>query len=233
MGYCFRSSIRYIYVNREFTLLDVRADRYYLLNEDESSELTSIFHGSMHHEEAITKFEKCGIIELAPQKPQIIESCQHPGIGNHDWSIVGTFRKHPYRITDYYLSLWHLILVKLLLIFGGLQGLLKKIEKANRKVNFRDPNSTNPPNIPPFSTKSIESIASAVYDAGLILPFRSKCLESSAALKLILLGMGVNSHLVIGIQRYDFLAHAWVTVNGRVVGDRLDLEDRMSVIARF
>jgi hypothetical protein len=48
---------------------------------------------------------------------------------------------------------------------------------------------------------------------------RTRCLQRGVALTCLLRLWGVPAHLVIGVQKLPFYAHAWVEVNGTVVSD--------------
>lgn len=61
----------------------------------------------------------------------------------------------------------------------------------------------------------------------------SWCLQASAAAVLLLRRRGIDAHLVIGVRRIPFYAHAWVEVQRRIVlNTRPHTTERYKVIAR-
>lgn len=69
---------------------------------------------------------------------------------------------------------------------------------------------------------TIGELVGAFDRADRILSPRNRCLPRSIALMRTLRDIGEPAHLVIGVRTYPFLAHAWVQLQGRVIGDDLD-----------
>ena len=74
-------------------------------------------------------------------------------------------------------------------------------------------------------------IATAVDSASTWLPIRILCLEYSAALVVLLRAHAVPANLVIGVMQRPFSGHAWVVIDGEVVGPRT-YTDTCSVLDR-
>ncbi|WP_431604991.1 lasso peptide biosynthesis B2 protein [Acinetobacter nosocomialis] len=62
------------------------------------------------------------------------------------------------------------------------------------------------------------------------LPFNMKCLEYSLILSTFLLLKQYDCTFKIGIQKYDFLSHAWVEVDNQPIADMPNLSYRLAVI---
>lgn len=62
-------------------------------------------------------------------------------------------------------------------------------------------------------------IRAAVDQAANFYPKRAWCLQRSAATTCLLRLRGLPAHLVIGVRRMPFAAHAWVELEGRIVND--------------
>jgi len=58
------------------------------------------------------------------------------------------------------------------------------------------------------------------------------CLERSAVTSCLLKSRGIFSQMVIGTQQLPFKAHAWVEVDGRVVGDKPYVKEMYVVLDR-
>jgi len=62
---------------------------------------------------------------------------------------------------------------------------------------------------------------------------RVRCLQRSSVLVRLLRKHGINGQLVIGYRPTPFLAHAWVEVEGRVVGDSSAYPERLKMLHKF
>ncbi|MEN4834132.1 lasso peptide biosynthesis B2 protein [Pantoea vagans] len=59
---------------------------------------------------------------------------------------------------------------------------------------------------------------------------KNPCLVYSYAASLLLAKQGYDSKVVVGVRTRPFISHAWLEVDGLVVGDDKDLRDKLSVI---
>ena len=78
----------------------------------------------------------------------------------------------------------------------------------------------------------IERICSAVDLAAIWYWTAVLCLQRSAATVCLLRQRGVEAHMIIGVQRLPFKAHAWVEVEGRVVNDKPYMQEMYAVLDR-
>lgn len=61
---------------------------------------------------------------------------------------------------------------------------------------------------------------------------RVLCLQRSAATTCLLKTHGVPAQMILGAQSMPFQAHAWVEVDGKVVNDKLYVQEIYAVIDR-
>lgn len=85
---------------------------------------------------------------------------------------------------------------------------------------------------------SRDTVVAGVLLAARVLPWRPACLERSMALRYLLRRRGYAARLRIGVRKRGetaeessnstaaIEAHAWVEVDGEVVGDRADVDQR-------
>jgi hypothetical protein len=78
----------------------------------------------------------------------------------------------------------------------------------------------------------IEQVCRAVDVAAIWYPKRVLCLQRSAANVCLLRAHGFPAQLVLGAQKLPFKAHAWVEVQGQVVGDRSYVQEIYAVLDR-
>lgn len=76
----------------------------------------------------------------------------------------------------------------------------------------------------------IDGLVVVLNLACLIFSRRTKCLEWACTLVLIGHRCGYDLDLVIGVQNRPFLAHAWVELDGEIVGDDPDRRMQFSPI---
>lgn len=82
----------------------------------------------------------------------------------------------------------------------------------------------------PGPTPPLADIGFAVDAACAFYPKRVLCLQRSAVLLTMLRARGIRAELVIGTQILPFKAHAWVRVDGEVLGDRLASREAFDVL---
>jgi hypothetical protein len=88
--------------------------------------------------------------------------------------------------------------------------------------------------VAPFPNNSFtpEQISHAV-DLAVAFYFKPVlCLQRSAAAACLLKEEGHPAEMIIGVQQLPFLAHAWVELNGRVIGDKPYLREIYCELSR-
>lgn len=80
---------------------------------------------------------------------------------------------------------------------------------------------------------SIARCSEAITWATLHYPRAARCLQSSAALTVILRKHGVPAAVVIGCEALPFYSHAWVEVNSIVINDSQTVQKRFAAIDRW
>lgn len=74
----------------------------------------------------------------------------------------------------------------------------------------------------------------AAVDRAAMFYFKSaRCLQRSAAMTCLLRWRGFRAHMVIGCRKLPFHGHAWVEVDGEVVGDTKKVREFYSVLDRW
>ncbi|WP_198137684.1 lasso peptide biosynthesis B2 protein [Terriglobus sp. TAA 43] len=73
----------------------------------------------------------------------------------------------------------------------------------------------------PASTTVSDSLYDAVEVACALYPKQVLCLQRSCVLTRMCRSRGLAAQLTIGSQRRPFRAHAWVTLEGEIIRDRL------------
>ena len=79
---------------------------------------------------------------------------------------------------------------------------------------------------------SLDQLCRALDVAAIWYPKQVLCLQRSAATVCLLRAHGVSAQLVLGAQRLPFKAHAWVEIDGLVVGDRSYVPELYAVLDR-
>lgn len=82
------------------------------------------------------------------------------------------------------------------------------------------------------SSPDIERLSAAMDTACIWYWKHVLCLQRSAATVCFLKQQGISAQLVLGAQQTPFKAHAWVEVEGRVIGDKDYVAEVFHVLAR-
>ncbi len=77
-----------------------------------------------------------------------------------------------------------------------------------------------------------EALSSIMDCACVLYPKKVLCLQRSSAMTLFMRQHGIAAELVTGAQHINFSAHAWVEVDGVVVGDRQYMREKYFVLDR-
>jgi hypothetical protein len=85
--------------------------------------------------------------------------------------------------------------------------------------------STSEPNVASLVSEAV-AVAACFYWKPVL------CLQRSVVATELLRKWGVRASLVIGYRPYPFLSHAWVEVDGFVVGDSDAYKERLKIICR-
>lgn len=77
---------------------------------------------------------------------------------------------------------------------------------------------------------SVGRVCKAISEACIWYPKKVQCLQRSAVMTCLLRRHGVNARMLIGARRIPFASHAWVEVNGAVIGDKADLRSAYGLL---
>lgn len=96
-----------------------------------------------------------------------------------------------------------------------------------RRVIAEYPQSAKADNTSPNSVVNALKVACKYY------PTQVLCLQQSAVLALSLRDLGHNAELVLGTMKYPFKAHAWVEIDGELIGEMSSFQKSLTEIARI
>jgi len=81
-------------------------------------------------------------------------------------------------------------------------------------------------------SRNVAAIITAVRLASRFYCGRVWCLQRSAAIVRMLRRRGIRCELVIGFRVAPFFGHAWVEIDGQVIGDSAAYRDRLKILYR-
>jgi hypothetical protein len=222
----FADHVHHLLLDDEFILLDELGDSYIFLDRQQSQDLLSVFWDS----EAIFADKRWliskGILRHSNRR-QFISTVHQNGLGidNYEWRLTRVFRESSVSRFAVLQLAHQLTVVKLRLKYRGLHYALNVLRQLKRALsNVVDAEAAE------VHKHLARDAVGAMGSAAAYLPYRVECLESSLALAEFLLRRRVHAEMRIGVQRYDFLAHAWVEVSGVVIGDHPKLPQRLPAI---
>lgn len=233
------------YYNEEIIILDLKADKYYILNEILSTALEASLQNEfifeqgkyyvIHNDISRTKIFS---IELDKALKRLIQLkivsprqflCQNTkkvlrkssdGAANIDWRMSYGTLDVPLQKRLIFEAYFILLRVHFMIKTLGFYRLIQIIKNKSKKSKH-------------FILKSSEEfevLVHALNRACFYFPKRTKCLEWSAALVLMALSRGWKCNLEIGVQNLPFSAHAWVALDGKIIADMSDLPEKLLVI---
>lgn len=209
---------------RGIVIFDIKKDKYYLLNHEESKSLESYINSKIVNSIMVEKMIKKKIIDV--------------NIINNEFSLPSYKKKpilpeieieaHKYlkkipRSKN--LSLIDCMMAWLCLVFAIILvnfGLMYLCFKYIRYLKMSSKSINNPILLP--------EIVGCVNKASKFIPIKIKCLEWSVASVFLSYWKNTNVDLVIGISEQPFTAHAWLAYNGKSIVSNIKLEQYYHVI---
>ncbi|WP_447043737.1 lasso peptide biosynthesis B2 protein [Vreelandella sp. H-I2] len=226
----FSQYVHYVLLNGEFIILDEQGDRYVILEAPTSLELELALMEGNEQSALVQELLNVGLLELSSQRQSIRRViAQEHGIGDYEWRFARQFHQAVSVKWMNLRALQTLLWIKTLLSTRGFHTAMNSLRalKAAQAHSIRIPTETSEHN------RICACAANAIAEVALWVPYRVECLEFSMSLSRLLLSLGVCTTFRIGVQRYDFLSHAWVEVEGKVLGDDPSLPERMCPIVEI
>ncbi|WP_253378400.1 lasso peptide biosynthesis B2 protein [unidentified bacterial endosymbiont] len=198
-------------VRGQIIIMNVIDNNFYILSPGESRSLLQCYTGDnnvtfMGRGILTNKFNNHDQYNLFKEKDTL-------GIGVNFWSLKNmniSFRN----------QFWILQMIKSLYIS---HKLIKK--GLPYTINYLNENC-----IKTIKKLDVAQVVQHLNAATLLYPFKTKCLEWSIALTHYIIQFGYQPVLKIGVQNKPFYSHAWIELDGEVIGDISDLNERMVVI---
>lgn len=216
--YKFKKDYYPIIIEDELVVLDICSNNFFFFDKNESLEILNIT-SSVH---PFIPDHLSFFFEKSKLSLEIIAFDEINGIDNYSWSDVKFFRKD----TNLKISIYD----KSLIIFLYFAFQINKNSFFKYKINLLNfikrflekPSSIN--------INYANSAANYIHDISKYLPFRLKCLEFSFILTAFLYLKRINCTMHIGVQKYDFLSHAWVSIESDIISDSPHLSDNLAII---
>lgn len=222
MRYYFKPYIHHVHINNEITILDEISDRYILLSEEQSRLLEKYM--STGEENSLGKeLNSSGIIWNKPGISLSDNSDSPEGIGLYSWDscmIPSSLFTSLIYLPE---SIIRIFMVRKRLHLHGLHGCLQHCRNRLDLLKKMDYH-------PDKEADKAETLGQCIKYASPFFPGKVKCLEFSLSLFDMLTARGIKSQLFIGFQRYDFLSHAWLEINNKVISDDEKLKTKLTPI---
>lgn len=224
------NTVRLCFYKKDAIVFDIASEKYTVLQDPLAeavlfciNHVVSTQNIAKDHKDAIDWLLKKGvlcILEVNDTNYRHFNLAQlESGTGVKDciWKIDKNYLTQKPPILLALQMLFCLVKTSLILKFNGMSGLLETIQKKSDLIECSD-------------TDLIKSFASALNKACLFFPFKVRCLTWSASLAMFALRKKLRCNLVIGVQNYPFIAHAWVESDGIIICDQQNLREELSII---
>lgn len=219
----FATYVHHSHLNGEVTILDEINDRYILLDQDQ----TTVLSASMTRGKSNSLVQQLvleNILQFAEGESLKPNSKKEGGAGLLDWNsgIHENSNSHP-PLRILFKAALTLCLSKYLLKTKGFHQCLQTCRNYRAHSREKEKDRQHQMDLANKYLAAIKAVAPA-------LPFKCKCMEASIALYLMLRNADLHPQLNIGYQRYDFLSHAWVEIQGVAVNEDDALASNMTKI---
>lgn len=221
-NYIFKKQFHHVFIDYELIILDVDNDKFFFFNIEESIIIYDFLknkknENSIFLNDFINFFLKNNFLSV-----DVIEFYNLVGIDSHSWKDVKFYLNN----SDGCLSFMQRIFVLcIFLIFFQIKGmkyrvlLLKFFKKMNKKENF--------------NLNFANNVNKFIHDLSKYSPYQLKCLEHAFILSSCLTLFGFKCNFNIGVQKYNFASHAWVDIEGDVLGDNKLLTNNLACIFKI
>lgn len=143
----------------------------------------------------------------------------YPGVLSNCWSI---------KICDVSISKWQIVRRAIRIL-----SLVHRCSESERLAGLEKLIIGRRSLVDGYRKQSAVDLAKSVNGACLLYKKKTKCLEWSAALVVLGFEYGFDLTLVIGVQNRPFYAHAWVELDGEIIGDDPRLPEQLAVIYKI
>jgi len=223
MDFTFQPHAHPILIYNQLIILDEKLDTYIILNESQTQTITKGDTACNQYNKIRQELYSLNIITNSTGRSNNLTraSDNYEGIDNYTWGMKRQHLRKPFKLLRTIRACLDLLQLKVELAFGGLEYCLNKMRDSKKSLVEI-----------PLSTwhESIENYAHEIRIASLALPFKVKCLESSICIFKHAVRNNKSCNFFIGVQLFDFLSHAWVEVDGKVVADDPDLSRKLPII---
>lgn len=203
----FASWILHVLADGELVLLDARSNEFVLFDRNASRELVDAIEGRDLSPLAERLCAE-GTLQHALSMPRLNRSHAR-GLDDFTWSesIRYKARHHAGSPSACEVLTAGLTLAKICFLLKCV-SLFRLLKSSHGRAFSEDP-----------AKATLDREIGALVRAARWLPCKVACLEFSLALRERLARHGVNGTVEIGVQKYSFMAHAWLEVNGQPLGE--------------
>lgn len=223
MDFSFQPHIHHILMHNQLIILNERNDSYMILSEDQTKILTESDKSCKQYNDIFKELVSLNVLSKANGPPQLLNKANddYEGVDNYTWRTNRGSLLKSFRLLSILQAFLDLIYLKIKLVRHGLGSVLNDM-RASKKYLKTDNEI--------YHIDNLENYVHGIHTASLLLPFKVKCLESSICIFNHIIKSGKSCDFFIGVQLFDFLSHAWVEIDGKVVADDKDLSRKLPKI---
>jgi len=208
-----------INLDGEIVILDLKSNCFHFLDKEQTVAMDNYVNGSSTFDSKLDDYTF--LFDKSLKSSTIVKYNNIEGIDNYSWSDVSHFINKDVQDIDIKDKIFIVIIYCILFtgknyFFKQKINLLKFLKKNTKLVNN--------------NLDYVNSAASFIHKISSKLPFNLKCLENSLILAYFLTFKKYDFNLKIGVQKYDFLSHAWIEVDDIVVSDMPNLSKKLAII---
>lgn len=211
MSLALAPGISFVEQHGERIFLDLKRDRYFALGDAADDAFTALTHGKPDAEQQarLRKLVEANILVDLPfgENPR---PCRQPALIGSALDAVELSAPSRWQVL---VAGWSITRAK---------RRLKSRSLAANIERLRTLKQSTAPDLRPPREGECTTIAATFAAAARLVPTLDQCLALSFAMARACLGQGLDTQLAIGVKLRPFEAHAWVSIEGIVLSDRLD-----------
>lgn len=239
--------VKVAFYNQSAILLDLKDDRFRLLDSEYSNLFKTLLTHSFNKTQAeyapsipgdfsrefvekiniaINELRQCDILDKNDYtNPSIITIVNSEGVANLEWRLpqskpVKTSLPQTLHI---YLQL---LITHYLLTFRGLNSLIARSKLMHKKYRSKNSGLNN------NYLERLSILVNMLDKICIFFPLQTKCLAWAATCHRLALFWGIECNLIIGVQAFPFMSHAWIEYNSCIISDDENLAKQLAIILR-
>lgn len=223
MTFFYSNDIYPLMYNDSLIMLDTRLNQYLIFNQETSNIFIQALETPLHRldDNKILKILlDNNILTKDNRGRNILTKIKSKGVFQIEWKVSYGNLDIPVKKIKLLNAYLYLVYVHFLVRKNAFKSLINVIYNAKKQdVMYRIP-----------TIEECNELETVINRACFYYPKKVKCLEWAVVYVLIALRNNWRVNLVVGVQNYPFLAHAWAEIENHAIGNKQEILEQMGRI---